>query len=165
MEQQHAIVQLYAGTRPDGEPVYEKVAVRGLEQQGHYLLLHSPGFVRGVARGDVIAMDSQRAGTFTVVRRGGNLALRVYCRGDAEVLDTVLTPQVTQLEGRRDIKAAHLLVYSIPVQAEFKSVEAVFDQATSGSDEANWAYGNVYDERSGEPLNWWLQAPTAAPPQ
>lgn len=154
---EHAILQLYAGTRPDGEPVFEKAAVRAISST-RYLLLHSPGFVRGVARGDTIELLSERAGTFKVMARGGNLAVRVYTRGDAEVLDATLTPQVTQLEGRRDIKSAHLLVYSIPAEAGFEAVEAIFDQALSGSPDASWTYGNVYDEHSGQPMNWWLQA-------
>jgi hypothetical protein len=160
VDQQHSIIQLYAGTRPDGEPVFEKLAVRSIATN-HYLMLHSPGFVRGVARGDTVELLSERAGTFQVVQRGGNLAVRVYCRNAAAVLDAALTPQVTQLEGRRDVKATHLLVYSIPVEAGFESVESVFDQAIGGSADASWAYGNVYDEHGGEPLNWWLSAPAA----
>lgn len=160
MEQEHAVLQLYAGTRPDGEPVYEKAAVRALPDAG-YLLLHSPGFIRGIARGDTIALVSERAGTFKVLSRGGNLAVRVYCRGEAEFPDTILTPQVTQLEGRRDIKSAHLLVYSIPAKAGFEAIESIFDEALSGSPDNSWAYGNVYDEHSGQPLNWWLKAAAA----
>lgn len=158
-EQQHSIVQLYAGTRPDGEPVYEKVAVRSTES-ADYCLLHSPGFVRGVARGDIIRLSSAGEGQFEVIRRSGNLAVRVYARADISVLDAALTPQISQLEGRRDINAAQLLVYSIPVSAGFDSIESIFDLVLSGSADASWAYGNVYDEASGEPLGWWLQAPT-----
>ncbi len=158
VDQQHSIIELYAGTRADGEPVYEKLAVRRADND-RYLLLHSPGFVRGVARGDTIELLSKRAGTFKVLRRGGNIAVRVYSRTDSAVLDAALTPQVTQLEGRRDVNAPKLLVYSLPIEAGFDSVESVFDQAISGSSDASWSYGNVYDEHSGEPLNWWLQAP------
>jgi hypothetical protein len=154
------IIQLYAGTRPDGEPVVEKVAVRQGED-GSYLMLHSPAFVRGLARGDSIELVSKRAGTFTVLRRAGNIAVRVYCKSDSAVLDAALTPHVTQFDGRRDIKSEHLLVYSIPVQAGFDSIESVFDQQLSGSADASWSYGNVYDEHSGEPMQWWQQAPAA----
>jgi hypothetical protein len=157
---QSRIIQLYAGIRPDGEPVVERVAVRNNED-GSYLMLHSPAFVRGLARGDGFELTSKRAGTFKVLRRAGNIAVRVYCKSDSALLDAVLTPHVTQLEGRRDIKSGHLLVYSIPVQAGFESIESVFDQQLSGSADASWSYGNVYDEHSGEPMQWWQQAAAA----
>ena len=87
MSQQPTILQLYAGTRPDGEPVYEKVAVQSVsadEAAGvagdAYQLLHSPGFVRGLARGDVFKLVSRDAGAFQVIRRSGNLAVRVYSK-------------------------------------------------------------------------------------
>lgn len=157
-DKQPIIIQLYAGTRPDGEPVVEKVAVRE-NDDGSYLMLHSPAFVRGLARGDSLEWVSQRAGTFKVLKRAGNLAVRVYCKSDAEILDAALTPHVAQFEGRCDIKSEHLLVYSIPIEAGFDSVEEVFDQQLSGSADASWSYGNVYDEHSGEPLQWWQQQP------
>jgi len=157
-DRQPTIIQLYAGTRHDGEPVVEKVAVREADD-GSYQMLHSPAFVRGLARGDSLEWVSQRAGTFKVLHRAGNLAVRVYCKSDAAVLDAALTPHVTQLEGRRDIKSDHLLVYSIPVEAGFDSIEEVFDQQLSGNADASWSYGNVYDEHSGEPLQWWQQKP------
>jgi hypothetical protein len=151
-----SILQLYAGTRGDGEPVVEKVAVRS-NGDASYCLLHSPAFVRGLARGDSFELVSERAGTFKVTRRAGNVAVRVYCKTAVEVLDAALTPQVSQLEGRRDIKSRYLLVYSIPVAAGFDSIEAIFDQAISGSADASWSYGNVYDEHTGEPMQWWQQ--------
>jgi hypothetical protein len=157
---QHSILQLYAGTRADGEPVFEKVAVRN-QDPGIYLLLHSPAFVRGLARGDQFELISRRSGRFKVLRRAGNIAVRVYCKTDSAMLDATLTPQVTQLEGRRDVKSLYLLVYSLPVQAGFDSIESVFDQVISGSADANWNYGNVYDEHSGEPLLWWQQTPAS----
>jgi hypothetical protein len=154
LENKHSIIQLYAGTRADGEPVVEKVAVRR-NGDGSYCLLHSPAFVRGIAGGDSFVLVSQRAGTFKVSLRAGNIAVRVYCKTAVDVLDAALTPQVTQLDGRRDIKSQYLLVYSIPVAAGFDSIEAIFDQVISGSADASWSYGNVYDEHTGEPMQWW----------
>ncbi len=157
MTNQTSILQLYAGTRGDGEPVVEKVAVRR-NGDGSYCLLHSPAFVRGLASGDSFELVSERAGTFKVAKRAGNLAVRVYCKTAVDVLDAALTPQVTQLDGRRDIKSGYLLVYSIPVAAGFDSIEAIFDRAISGSADASWSYGNVYDEHTGEPMQWWQPA-------
>ena len=172
LDQQPLIIQLYAGTRPDGEPVYEKVAAvaaddvtaaAGLEPMagGSYQLLHSPGFVRGVARGDIVTLASLKAGSFEVTRHSGNLAVRVYCTIPAQSLDVALTPQVNQLDGRRDVMSDHLLVYSIAVGAGFEAIESIFDQGLSGSADASWNYGNVYDEHTGIPLNWWLKKPAA----
>ena len=161
MNQQHSIIQLYAGTRPDGERVYEKVAVR-VEPDNRYVALHSPGFVRGLARGDAFELVEGRPGAFSVTERSGNLAVRVYSRVPAAAWDVVLTPQVTQLEGRRDIMSELLLVYSLPLTAGFDNIETAFDQALSGSPDVLWSYGNVYDERTGAPLNWWCDR-TSAP--
>ena len=158
MTQQHAIIELYAGTRPDGEPVYEKIATR-VFGDNDFQALHSPGFVRGLARGDHFLLVSRKAGSFEVTRRSGNLAVRVYSTIPVQSLDVALTPQVTQLEGRRDVMSDHLLVYSLPLEAGFDAIETTFEQALSGSGDARWSYGNVYDERSGEPLNWWLIRP------
>lgn len=162
MYPQHSIIQLYAGIRPDGEQVYEKVAAR-LEGDNRYRVLHSPGFVHGLARGDAFTLTAGQQGAFSVTERSGNLAVRVYSRVPAAVWDSVLTPQVVQLEGLRDILADRLLVYTLPLAAGFDSIESVFDQALSGSADATWSYGNVYDERSGEPLNWWLAAAVVRP--
>jgi hypothetical protein len=43
----------------------------------------------------------------------------------------------------------------------FDSIEQVFDSVISGSADASWSYGNVYDEHSGEPMQWWQSAPDA----
>lgn len=167
MNQKPSILQLYAGTRADGEPIYEKVAVLQAssdspEEAGKsYQLLHSPGFVRGLARGDYFELISRQAGSFKVTWRSGNLAIRVYTRMPSQSLDSVLTPQVDQLQGRRDVMSDFLLVYSIGLEAGFEAIESVFDQAIDGSADASWNYGNVYDEFSGEPLNWWLRKPDA----
>jgi hypothetical protein len=173
LSQQPLIIQLYAGTRPDGEPVYEKVAViaaaeaesaqdAGVSVGGSYQLLHSPGFVRGLARGDSFTLISSKAGSFEVTQRSGNLAVRVYSKMPSQSLDAALTPQVNQLDGRRDVMSENLLVYSIGVTAGFEAIEAVFDQALSGSADASWNYGNVYDEHTGQALNWWLRKPAPA---
>ena len=167
MNQKPSIVQLYAGTRPDGEPIYEKVAVVEASAEGsneageRYQLLHSPGFVRGIARGDRFELISRKAGSFKVTWRSGNLAIRVYTRMPSQSLDAVLTPQVNQLQGRRDVMSDFLLVYSIGLEAGFEAIESVFDQALEGTPDASWNYGNVYDEFSGDPLNWWLRKPGA----
>lgn len=160
MSREQSIIQLYAGTRPDGEPVYEKVAVAGLDDN-NYQILHSPGFVRGLGRGDVFSLVSRQSGTFVVVRRSGNIAVRVYSKVPSATLDTVLTPQVVQLEGRRDVMSEFLLVYSLPLEAGFDNIESTFEQVLSGNADASWNYGNVYHEHTGEPINWWLQNPDA----
>lgn len=161
MSQEHSIIQLFAGTRNDGEAVYEKVAVRHLDN-GNYQMLHSPGFAAGLARGDEFRLDGD-GGRFDVLVRSGNLAVRVYSKVPVDTLDAVLTPAVSQLEGRRDIKSDNLLVYSLPLEAGFDAVEDVFNQAVSGSADLTWSYGNVYDSDNGEPLNWWLNQPQPNP--
>jgi hypothetical protein len=161
MSQQTTLLELYAGARPDGERVYEKVAVTALDD-GSYQLLHSPGFVWGLARGDIFSLLSREAGTFTVSRRLGNIAVRIYSR-DSSWVDAALTPMITQMDGKRDIMSDYLLVYTLPLEAGFSNIETTLDQILSGNADASWAYGNVYDEFNGEPLNWWLQRPAPPP--
>lgn len=161
MSQDHSIIQLFAGTRNDGEPVFEKVAVSHLENGG-YIMLHSPAFASGIARGDHFSLDDNQ-GRFSVQVRSGTLAVRVYSKAPVDNLDAVLTPTITQLEGRRDIKAAHVLVYSLPLEAGFEAIEQAFDEATGGSPDLSWSYGNVYDTQTGKPLDWWLATPDTKP--
>lgn len=155
MEQDHSIIDLFAGERPDGQAVYEKIVVRG-HPPGELVLMHSPAFVPGLARGDRIRLTDSG---YELVGRAGNICVRVYSRGDVAMLEQLLTRAVEQLGGQRDIRADQVLVYSLPAGVGFEAIEGVFDGQLSGRSDVQWRYGNVYDPVTGEPLGWW-QAPT-----
>lgn len=151
MGQDHSIIDLFAGERPDGQAVYEKIVVRG-QPPGELVLMHSPAFVPGLARGDRIRLTDSG---YELVARGGNVSVRVYSRGDVSALEQLLTRAVEQLGGQRDIRADQVLVYSLPASAGFTAIEGVFDGQLGGRSDVQWRYGNVYDPASGEPLGWW----------
>ena len=117
-------------------------------------MVKSPAFIKGIASGDTIKLV---AGTqeFNLVKRSGNLAIRVISRSEISSIAEKLTPQLEKLGGELDIETPHMLVYSIHVSCGFKEIEAMLNKIVS--DDVIWLYGNVYDPQDGEtPLNWWL---------
>lgn len=148
-------IEMLAGTHPSGEAVIERVAVAQQEQANTYLLLASPVFVRGVARGDLIVAREKPKGAFEIKQHSGNLCVRVFSKRSIEGLEQQLTGEVEKLGGQLDIREQRVLVYSIHVSVGFKAIEALFDKHANEANEAIWYYGNVYDPNTGEPLNWW----------
>lgn len=143
---------LLAGTHPNGQPVIERVRALRLGEL-EFRLLHSPLLVSGTAGGDEIRMSRRRPGTFQVLQRSGQLALRVLAKMDLTELEQRLTPEVELLGGSLDLQTPRGLVYSLHVAIGFRAIEALFERELAGT-EAIWQYGNVYDEQ-GEPQGWW----------
>ncbi len=146
-------LQLLAGQHPNGQPVFEDVLATPVAE-GHYRLLKSPLFVRGVASGDVIELKEGSRGRFTVSERSGQLSLRVFARNGLAELAGELTPAMEKLGGELDLQGERALVYSIHVAVGFAAIEKLLGQWVDGDNSA-WNYGNVFDPDSGEPLNWW----------
>lgn len=123
---------------------------------GSFRAMHSPLFVRNLARGDQFRLASPAGGKFAIVERSGNLAIRVFRReGIAEVADW-LTPKAEKLDGTLDLSTPMALVYSLHVNVGFSPLETLFDNAVSTFSGTMWYYGNVYDPSDGAtPLNWW----------
>lgn len=147
------IIELIAGANPEGEPVVERLQVQ-VNEDGSCRLVRSPAFIKGIASGDTIKVDSQKH-QFQLVQRSGNLAVRVFCRGDSTALSDRLTPQLEKLGGELDMESPRLLVYSIHVSCGFDKIEEILNSACDGANSV-WYYGNVYDPQDGQtPLNWW----------
>lgn len=120
---------------------------------GRYRVLHTPGVVYGLAAGD--ELEAGADGAFRVLRRGGNLAVRVLCPTGVAPFTEALAKEVQEkLGGILDGKVRNGLVFTVPVTAGFKRVEVVFQEFTQAMAGAVWEYGNVYDE-SGNELDWW----------
>ena len=115
-------INLVAGQKTSGELVLEEVLVTR-EGAGRFRIEATPGLVLGVARGDVIVIDTERS--FTVVERGGNLAIHVY--GPHHLVDEV-TEAVRALGGSLDGHAPGLTAFTVPVAAGFVAVETLFDR-------------------------------------
>src|SRR5438093_1290117 len=68
-------VQLLAGfNEATGRPVHEELRARH-EGGDRYVVLATPGLANGCAAGDTVQVDGD--GRFTVVERGGNVAVHV----------------------------------------------------------------------------------------
>ena len=153
-------LDLVAGRHPNGELIIEKVLVNPLAEEHKYQLLKSPVFIRGIARGDVVSAKQSSQGQFEVIQRGGNLCIRVFSKGEfsspqLEPLEPQLTSAIEKLGGDLDIKEPRVLVYSIHVSCGFSAIEKEIGDILSAYQDVVWYYGNVYDQESGEPLDWW----------
>lgn len=147
---------LMAGVRPDGQAVIENVPAKKLNDQHWYELESTPAFVKDVARGDVITVNPQQPGEFSLQTRGGNLAIRVLAKSSLSAIRDALTGELEKLGGQLDIESERILVYSIHVSCGFQAIEDILNKFISGRDDCMWLYCNVYDPNDGEtPLNWW----------
>lgn len=147
------IIELFAGNDPQGQPVVERLAVRQNEDES-FQLVKSPAFIRGLASGDTVKM-LQDTKEFEIVKRSGNLCLRVYAKHDLTAISEQLTPELEKLGGELDTETPRFLVYSIHVSCGFTTIETLLNKYVLGEDCA-WLYGNVYDPTDGvTPLNWW----------
>jgi Domain of unknown function (DUF4265) len=144
-------IELIAGIGPNGAPVVERLQVQ-VNEQNECQLVRSPAFVKGIASGDVIKLGEQ--GEFELLRRSGNLAVRVMSKGDIQALSERLTPLIEQLGGELDSESQRLLIYSLHVSLGFSAIETLLNNAMDET--CVWFYGNVYDATDGTtPLNWW----------
>lgn len=149
------LLDLLAGTHPNGQPVLEQVPAQPAGQPNQYYLLQSPLFATGGASGDLIELLPNNPGRFRVRQHSGQLAVLVMRRDGVAGLAQELTPAVEKLGGRLDVQSPRALVYSIHVAVGFRNIERLFDTLVGAAGEAAWSYGNVYDPASGEPLEWW----------
>jgi hypothetical protein len=146
------VIELFAGIGPDGKPVLERLSVR-VNEDNSCQLVKSPAFIKGIASGDTIKLT---AGTqeFSLLKRSGNLAIRVISRDKISSIAENLTPHLEKLGGELDVETPHMLVYSIHVSCGFQQIEEILNKIASES--VIWLYGNVYDPQDGQtPLNWW----------
>lgn len=147
-------IELIAGRHPNGEIVAERVLVLPQEDDS-FLLVQSPVFVRGIARGDMIQPMPEPKGAFQLLRHGGNLCIRVYSQTAITDIEQALTAPFEKLGGQCEVSTNTTLVYSIHVSCGFKAIEELLNKIVGQYADSGWLYGNVYDPENGEPLNWW----------
>ncbi len=147
-------VELFAGSRPDGSPVVERLQV--LEQSdGGFVVVKSPAFIQGIAKGDRIKLDKKDS-AFDLVARSGNLCIRVFAQCEMAPLAQDLVPEIEKMGGELDFENARMLVFSIHVSCGFNQIEQVLNDHVGEETNSAWFYGNVYDPKDGvTPLNWW----------
>lgn len=127
-----------------------------------WMLLRSPLYALQLAAGDTIRITDSGTGAFEILSRGRNVAVHFYLHEDnfdnlraTEDLAGKITPKIAKLGGRLDGQTSGLMVFTVPVDAGFSAIEAVFAKAVAESPGAQWEYTNVYDASTGEPLRWW----------
>ena len=156
LQEKKTSLQLIAGVKTDGTPVMESIDVYELDEALHYEMVRSPMFVRNLAAGDIFKLSDQDGHTFSIIKRSGNLVVRVFAKSQVDMLDQVLTPQLEKLGGKLDSSSDRALVYSIHVNVGFSEIEKILDSIMSRFTDSVWYYGNVYDPKDGvTPLNWW----------
>lgn len=147
------VIELFAGIGADGKPVVERLQVR-VNEDDSCQLVRSPAFIKGIASGDVIKLE-QGTQNFELIKRSGNLAIRIFSKRDMEQLAENLTAQLEKLGGEQDLETPRMLVFSIHASCGFEKIEAILNKFCDGQN-AMWVYGNVYDPVDGRtPLNWW----------
>lgn len=150
------VIELYAGTRPDGQAVVEQLRVK-VNEDNTVTLVTSPAFVQGIARGDTISKEKDSK-EFSLMKRSGNLCIRVYSRAATDLIADELTPRIEKLGGDLDVETERLLVYSIHVTCGFSAIEEALTKVLANFKDAAWVYGNVYDPADGStPLKWWQE--------
>lgn len=148
------MVEIFAGLDANHQPIAEKLPVR-VNEDGSLQLVKSPVFLKGLASGDSIRYDHDKR-EVELLKRSGNLSIRVISRADIAAISDQLTPALEKLGGELDLENERMLVYSIHVSCGFKTIEQLLDQHVSN--DTLWLYGNVYDPKDGTtPLNWWQE--------
>lgn len=152
-------LDLIAGYRSDGEAIMERVSVEALtDTRDEYRLCKSPGFLRGLASGDRIRFPARNEAGYELLRRSGNLCIRVLRKDDLESVALALTPEIELLDGSLDQQTPRLLVYTIHVSTGFQTLELLLDRIVGQHPGTVWYYGNVYDPADGvTPLDWWQE--------
>ncbi len=147
------VIELFAGKDPKGQPVVERLQVK-VNDDDTCQLVRSPAFIKGIASGDLIKLETGTQ-NFSLVKRSGNLCIRIFSRANIEALSERLTPALEKLDGELDLETPRMLVYSIHVSCGFKEIENILNSCIDA--DSMWMYGNVYDPKDGQtPLNWWL---------
>jgi hypothetical protein len=119
-------------------------------------VLASPGFVEGIAAGDIIRIVDETMGSFVVVRRGGNLAVKILRDGPIQQVTDRALHEVERLGGTLDGSIERGAVFTIPASAGLATVEGIFNALANSFTGVVWWFGNVHDE-DGKPLNSWLE--------
>jgi hypothetical protein len=142
------------GTRVESHEVLEVEH----ESDGTVRLTHSPAFVAGIARGDLIALDAAAWSGFRILERGGMLAAVVSFSAveQRQEAEPSLSDEVRSLGGMCEGGPGGALVFSIPVSVGFSSAEAFLNSACRRFPGAGWYFGNVWGP-GGQPLNWGLE--------
>lgn len=120
---------------------------------GRYLLEISPQYVMNVAEGDVFEVSAE--GWAVPHERGGNVTVQVFHRLDFAPMEQ-LRQRVAGLGGWVYERTSELAVFTIPVSAGFRRIEAPFERIERlYGDRMTWRFGNVFADDGETTLDWW----------
>jgi Domain of unknown function (DUF4265) len=148
-----------AGINPEGDPVFESLEVELVEDtEDEVRLLRSPLLTRNLAAGDKLKVINPSSAEYELLRRSGNLSIRVFRIHQLDVMAESLTAKVEKLGGSLDRQTDRALVYSIHFSIGFQVIEELLTAICKDYPDTVWYYGNVYDPEDGTtPLEWWLE--------
>ena len=89
-----------------------------------YRIEFTPGLAYGIAAGDEIELSGD--GSYIVVARSGNIAVRILSTQSLRGNEHELTAQIGAIGGRLDGSIDRGLAYTIPYSAGFSAIESVF---------------------------------------
>jgi hypothetical protein len=137
----------------DGIPRKELVHAVRLKD-GRFRLLHSPGYVQGIAAGDVFRIMAED-GEFIVEERAGVICVQLHSQVDLGPEDE-LVAAINEIGGVLDGRVQRGLVFSVPLEAGFQAIENIMNAYLDANPYRGWQYGNIYlDEEGLLPLDWW----------
>ena len=141
----------------DGKPLREPVHVESLGD-GRFKILYTPGFVEGIAAGDEIKLTGED-GAFEIIRRGGNIAVKLFARESVMPFRNELHESAVQLGGSLDGAIERGMSFTFPLSTGFATIEKFFNTWVETHEGWTWYYGNIYDLKDGHtPLGWWNAA-------
>lgn len=145
-----ALLIEYRDGKPQREPVHAEPVTPGV-----WRILHSPGFVLGIAAGDEFSFDDED-GSFRVLKRSGGLAIQIFSKQRIADDLPALEELAESLSGTVDGSIERAAVLTIPVAVGFPKIESALRSMCANRPHLEWFFGNVYDPSDGiTPLRWW----------
>ena len=106
------------------------------------------------AKHDVIQLEAA-VGHFTIVKRSGNLNLRLVSKHNISHILSEFQAQIEKLGGEVANVSERFFTVTAHVSIGFATIEELMTQIVSQFPDSAWAYTNVFNNETGEPLMWW----------
>ena len=110
-------------------------------------LVRSPLLARNLAAGDKLKVIDVSSAEYKLLRRSGNLSIRVFRQHQLDVLAENLSAKIEKLGGSIDKQTDRALVYTIHFSIGFQVIEELLSAVVKDYPDTVWYYGNVYDPR------------------
>ena len=145
------VVDIIAGYQPDGDPVLEKLNC--VRVKDGYALAEAPLFA-AAGRLDVISLIGDN-GDYQVVTRSGNLTIRFVSKHPIPLVLDEYRVEFEKMGAEISNVSERFFSITAHVSLGFNTIEHLLGEAIKAFPESAWAYTNVFDSDSGEPLQWW----------